>query len=461
MAMLLLIVNNALSQHHPSALDSIPKHDSLRNILHRHGEFEGHIRSYSMSTINYAHDPDYFAQGIGGGLAYYSPVIKRFQVGLSGFIIYNVHSSELAGENGYSNRYELALFDITDADNHEDLDRLENLYLRYYLSKHDPTSYIQLGKFQLNTPLLNMQDSRMRPNLQEGIWSELKLSKTIQLKGGWLWDTSPRSTIHWYGIGESVGIYGNGKATDGSAASYQGHVESNGIGIANVTWGPSKDFSYQIWNYYADNLFNLVLQKAEIIGRVNETNVFAGVQHLWQKSISPQDLPIANQYIAPDETSHVISMKIGLSPGSGRQTFSLNYTRITSHGRFLFPREWGTETLYTYISRERNEGSGDVHAWMAENSRSFGKNNQLSMQAMAGLYKMPSVIRYSMNKYSVPSYFHLAFKTRYKFAGFLNGLEAQALYVYKGELEDGQLDKATIHNKVKMHHAAVVLDYYF
>ena len=211
-----------------------------------------------MSTINYGDDPDYYAQGIGGGLAYYSPVIKRFQVALSGFIIYNVYSSKLSSENGYSNRYELALFDITDAGNHEDLDRLENLYLRYYLTRHAQTSFIQLGKFHLNTPLLNMQDSRMRPNLQEGIWSELNLSKTILVKGGWLWGTSPRSTIHWYGIGESVGIYGNGKATDGSSAKYHGHVESNGIGIANITLKPSTNFSYHVWNYYADNIFNLV-----------------------------------------------------------------------------------------------------------------------------------------------------------------------------------------------------------
>ena len=306
-----------------------------------------------------------------------------------------------------------------------------------------------------------MQDSRMRPNLQEGIWSELNLSKTILVKGGWLWGTSPRSTIHWYGIGESVGIYGNGKATDGSSAKYHGHVESNGIGIANITLKPSTNFSYHVWNYYADNIFNLVLHKAEIKKQVQGMTVFAGAQHLWQKSISPKNLPVENQYIAPHEMSQVLSFRLGLAPTEEKNTWSINYTRITSHGRFLFPREWGTETLYTYISRERNEGSGDVHAWMLENTRSFGKDSQLNLQAKAGVYKMPSVIQYSLNKYSVPSYYHLTLKARYKFKAFLNGLEAQALYVYKGNLENQQHDKTIIHNKVGMHHAALVLDYYF
>jgi hypothetical protein len=463
MAMLLLFGSRAfvLAQHPTHAMDSLSKHDSLGATLHKYGMFEGHFRSYSMSTINHGHARDYFAQGVGGGLAYYSPIIKRFQVGLSGFIIYNVHSSSLEIEDGYANRYELALFDITDPANHEDLDRLENLYLRYYLRKHDLSSFIQIGKFQLNTPLLNMQDSRMRPNLQEGLWSEFTLSKSVQFKGGWLWETSPRSTIHWYGVGESIGIYGNGKAVDGSAAKYHGHVKSNGIGIGHMQWSPKEKFTYQFWNYYTHNLFNLVLQKFEVKRNLNSSTIVAGVQHLWQHSISKENIELSSQYIGPKEKSHVLSFRLSISTSIKKNSWTLNYTRITSHGRFLFPREWGTETLYTYISRERNEGSGNVHAWMIENTRFFGRRNNLAVQALAGVYKMPSFDNYRLNKYSVPSYYHLALKGRYKFDGFLYGLEAQVLYVYKGTLEEPPADAALTHNKVKMHHAALVLDYHF
>jgi hypothetical protein len=458
--MLLLFARVAVGQHQdPTNTNSINRHDSLGAILHKYGVFEGHFRSYSMFTINHGHNPDYFAQGVGGGLAYYSPVIKRFQFGLSGFIIHNLHSSPLATENGFSNRYEIALFDQTDPDNHADLDRLENLYLRYYLTKNGHGSFVQVGKFHLNTPLLNMQDSRMRPNLQEGTWLEMTINKFLQVKGGWIWSTSPRSTIRWYGIGQSVGIYGNGKAIDGSPAKYHGHIHSGGIGIANITWSPIKDFTYQIWNYYADNLFNIALNKAEFKKEVNGSVIFSGVQHLWQHSTSP-DTEISSQYIGPEEKSQVISLRVGVSPSS-KTTWSINYTRITSQGRFLFPREWGTETLYTYISRERNEGSGDVHAWMVENNMLFGRERNLAVQAMSGIYKMPGLDNYSLNKYSIPSYYHLALKGRYKFNGFLHGLEVQALYVYKGNLKNVKVDEAPLHNKVKMHHGALVLDYYF
>jgi hypothetical protein len=413
-----------------------------------------------MFTINHRHQADYLAQGVGGGLAYYSPVIKRFQVGLSGFIIYNVHSSRLATENGATNRYEIALFDITDPDNHHDLDRLENLYVRYYLTKNGYTSFLQLGKFHLNTPLLNMQDSRMRPNLQEGLWSEVTLRRGFQFKAGVLWNTSPRSTVRWYGMGESVGIYGNGKAIDGSDATYNGHVHSRGIGMVSLTWTASKDATYQVWNYYADNLFNIVLQKAEIKKQVDGVLIFAGAQHIWQQSLAAANAEVSAQYISPSEKSHVFSVRMGIAP-SVRVSWSLNYTRITSHGRFLFPREWGTETLYTYISRERNEGSGDVHAWMVENNRLLGKPKNVSLQAMAGVYKMPGIDNYRLNKYSLPSYYHLALKGRYKFHGFFHGLQAQALYVYKGVLGNIPVTDSQSHNKVKMHHAAIILDYYF
>lgn len=112
------------------------QNDSLCNMLHKLGVFEGHFRSFFMSTINRGEFPDYYALAMGGGLAYFSPVIKNFQIGLSGFTIYNVSSSVLHPNPPFSNRYEIQLFDITDPDNHSDLDRLEDLYLRYYFHKN-------------------------------------------------------------------------------------------------------------------------------------------------------------------------------------------------------------------------------------------------------------------------------------------------------------------------------------
>ena len=47
---------------------------------------------------------------------------------------------------------------------------------------------------------------------------------------------------------------------------------------------------------------------------------------------------------------------------NNRWETTLNYNRITTHGRYLMPREWGRDPFFTFFPRERNEGLGDVHA---------------------------------------------------------------------------------------------------
>lgn len=435
--------------------------DSLCNVLHDLGSFEGHFRSFFMNTVNQKELPDYYALGLGGGLAYYSPIIKNFQLGLSGFIIYNINSSHLGSRNGYSNRYELALFDVTNPDNHEDLDRLENLYLRYYFN-HQNKSFVQVGKFHISTPLINLQDSRMRPNLQEGLWMELNDSHKLKAKAGWLWRTSPRSTIHWSGIGESVGIYNPGKAVNGQPANYPGNIKSNFILIGNIEWDPHENFTYQSWNYFVDNLFNVSLQKLELRKKVTRGTFMLGAQYIWQTSMSDKTTPIADQYISPDEQSHVISSRIAFAYPNNSREWSFNYTRITAHGRFLFPREWGAETFYTYNNRERNEGAGDVQAVMLEHIRYLDKDQYLSVRGLAGIYLMPDVNNARLNKYTMPSYYHLNIQGRYKFKGFLHGLQTQILYIYKGNLDKNLPEEQEyFHNKVDMHHVSLVMDYYF
>lgn len=435
------------------------ENDSLINILHNMGTFEGHLRNFLMTTTNHGDFPDYYALGVGGGLGYYSPVVKGFQLGMSGFIIYNLASSSLAPAPPYSNRYEVGLFDITNPDNHEDLDRLEDLYLRYYF-KANQESFIQMGKFHLKTPLINLQDGRMRPNLQEGIWSEWKEWNSVTLKGGWLWRTSPRSTIHWYNIGESL-VYPNGRATNGNKATYTGQVQSNGIAIANLGWKPTKQVDYQFWNYYVDHLFNMSLNKIEYRKKSGPKTWMVGLQYFWQRSLFQDTLDIEKQYINKQETSHTLSARVSVLTNR-HEEWSVNYTRITQHGRFLFPREWGIEPFYTFMQRERNEGAGDVHATMVQHKRYLDKNSHWELIAAGGMYWMPSVEDARLNKYSMPSYYQLNARSRYRFQGLLTGLNLEVLYVYKGSLvPELEAQPAFYHNKIDMHHISVVVDYYF
>jgi hypothetical protein len=438
------------------------ENDSLCNVLHKLGTFEGHVRSFNMATVNQADFPDYYAIGMGGGLAYFSPVIKNFQVGMSGFIIYNLASTHLGPQPPFANRYEIGLFDVEDPDNHGDLDRLEDLYVRYYFSQATH-SHIQVGKFHLKTPLVNLQDGRMRPNLQEGAWMELNQLQAIKVRGGVIWKTSPRGTTKWYTIGESIGVYPGGRATNGERAEYAGHVHTRYLGIGNIEVNPSKQLNYQLWNYYAGDLFNMMLNQLEW-KKKQETHTWKiSAQYLWQRSLfTDENLPEANRYINPGEQSHSFSARLGYLESRTGNDWSLNYTRITRHGRFLFPREWGVESLYTFMPRERSEGMGDVNALMLQHTRLLDKEKHLSLQAAAGMYLLPSVDDAMLNKYTLPSYYQVNVRARYKFTGFLQGLHADLLYLYKGNLvSDLEPTPATFHNRVNMHHVSMVLDYYF
>lgn len=437
------------------------ENDSLCNVLHKLGTFEGHLRTFFMSSANYKEYTDYYALGVGGGLGYYSPIIKNFQVGMSGFIIYNMTSTHLGPQNGFVNRYELGLFDVSNPDNHEDLDRLEDLYVRYYLNaeKH---SFVQFGKFHLKSPLINLQDGRMRPNLQEGVWTEWSTWKKIKLKGGFLWKTSPRGTIRWYDMSKSIGVYPMGRAINGARADYAGHVKTSGVAMANVNWLAHKSIKTDFWNYYISDVQNTVYNKTEWRKNTSLFQWMAGLQYIWQHSLFKDTLAVERQYITEGEQSHTISSRVGVSTIRTGAEWNISYTRITKHGRFLFPREWGVEPLYTFMQRERVEGSGNVQAIVLQHQRYLDKAKHMLLTAGVGSFWMPDVSNAVLNKYAMPDFYQTNVRVKYKFTGFLQGLQADLLYVYKGNLDsDLQPSVQLFHNKVKFHHFSAVLDYYF
>ena len=109
-----------------------------------------------MSTFNEGDLKDDYALASGAGIGVLTQPIKGFQAGVSGFFIYNIFSSNIGDTDEVTkspNRYEMGLFDIEDPENKSDLDRLEELYLKYNFSK----SSIMAGKFNLNTPFFNLK----------------------------------------------------------------------------------------------------------------------------------------------------------------------------------------------------------------------------------------------------------------------------------------------------------------
>ncbi|MGZ5219829.1 MAG: OprD family outer membrane porin [Chitinophagaceae bacterium] len=431
------------------------------SLIHafKKGKVHGHFRYFFMATDNAAGLTDYYANAAGGGLKYETAPYKKFQLGISGFFAFNIGSSNLAkpdAKTNQLNRYEIGLFDIEDPNNKKDIDRLEELYLKYHFKK----SNLTFGKQLLNTPFINLQDGRMRPTEVEGLWAEINEIKKTRLELGYLYGISPRSTVKWYKAGASVGVYPVGVNPDGSKSGYRDNLKSNGILLTGITHELNKNLKLQLWDLYADNIFNSVMLQADYDYSLTKTSgLIAAVQVIRQDAVNNGGNEDATKtYFKKSGKAWTFGGKTGWK--NDRWETTLNYTRITGHGRYLMPREWGRDPFFTFLPRERNEGLGDVHAIMGKINYKI-PSIRFTTSAAFGHYNLPDVTNFALNKYGLPSYNQLNIDARYKFAGLLKGLETQLLFVYKNKTGNSYNNDKYVINKVDMSLWNMVINYQF
>lgn len=446
--------HNGIENHH---LSLKPKDSVCLKDCFLQAHWEAHTRTFFMSTINDGSLKDDYALASGAGIGLLTKPIYGFQVGLSGFFIYNLMSSPIHLVDSLTlspNRYEVGLFDVENPGNKNDLDRLEELYLKYNFSN----SAITVGKININTPFLNPQDGRMRPTIEEGVWLNINESKKIGFNGGWIWEISPRSTVQWFSLEKSMGINPSGVNTDGTKSNYFENISSSGMAIANVYFKPNDKLKINIWNGMLDNIMNTAIIEINTNQSLNERlKLYQGIMYIHQDAINNGGN--SNQkktYINQGAQSNVISAQVGLK--NKKTNTSINYTHITGDGRYLMPREWGKEPFYTFMPRERNEGFGNVHAFMVKSSiNAF--SNKFKTGIGYGYYNLPDVKNYRLNKYGMPSYHQINYDAAYTFDKFLKGLEMKILVAYK--LKEGETynNFKYIYNKVNMINFNFILDF--
>ena len=429
---------------------------SLAYALHKGSDVELQLRWYGMSTHNQDRLTDYYALAFGGGLKYTTGSFKGFRFSVGGFFAWNLGSSDLTKPDIYTgamNRYEIGQFDMQDPGNKNDMDRLETFHLQYAKKGFSAT----LGKQLLQTPLINPQDGRMRPTSEDGLVLEYKKDKKLYAMASWLYAISPRGSVKWFDVGESIGVYPTGQNTTGTKSGYAGHLESSGTSVLGLRYAITPKWTAQIWDYYVSGIFHTVFLQSDLnLPLSSKSSFIAGLQLMRQNAVgNGGNDDLAKTYFDPSQKSGVISTRFGLS--SGKNKWLLNFTRITSEGRFLFPREWGREPFYTFMKRERNEGSGDVNAFVFNSIRDW--NSNLKTEIAYGYYDMPAINNAALNKYSMPSYHQFLFDMNYNFKGFFKNLSAEFLYTYKKSAIGGISEKVMI-NKVNMHHINLILNYH-
>ncbi|GAB2845976.1 OprD family outer membrane porin [Hymenobacter ruber] len=423
------------------------------------GRWHGRLRNYTMATWNRGYRPDYFANGLGAGLRFETAPFHGVQVGAGGFAWVSVGSANLLtadAATGAVSRYEVGLFDVTNPSRRQLAGRAEELFVRYRFRQSAAT----FGRQLLNTPLLNAHDGRLSPGYAQGLWLEFRELPATTITGGWLTHIGPRSTTGWYSVANSVGLYPMGVTEAGQRASYAGNLSSRGLGVLAVSrqWSPRT--TTQVWNYYADNLFNAAFAELTTGRAVGAGQLSLGAQYHYQRTVGTggnADPRLA--YSAPGRQAHALSARLGYQRGPW--SLSANYTRITRTGRFLFPREWGREPFYTFLPRERTEGLGGLDAAAVLGGYTFARVPGLKAEVGYGHYYLPDVRDTRLNKYGLPSYQQLNASLTYPFTGWARGLRGQLLYVYKGALGNTYGEDRYIVNKVDFHQLNVILNYDF
>lgn len=434
----------------------------LSQIL-RGGRFSSKIRTYAMATTNKGHLADNYAWAIGGGIHYESPILwKHLSFEIGGVFITNLASSDLGKPDSATqvkDRYEIALFDLENPNNRSVLDRMDEFNTRFHFFKK---SKLTLGRQIITSPLINPQDGRMRPSLMSGLWFTSDDIVKTHIEGGWLWSAAPRSTVRWFSTAESIGVYSNGVNEDGSKGNYFMNLESKGIFAVGVKSKLLPFMQANVWNYFIENIQNTTFAQLDFeyplsISGKKKDKLKASLQVIHQNTLN--DGGNANPqktYVQNGSKTWILGGRIGLQISESE--ILMNYTHITSDGRFTFPREWGREPLLTFMQRERNEGSGGVDALNITWTKQKGR---LKTFIGAGYYKMPDVKNVRLNKYGMPSYTQLNVSALYRFNGYLKNMTAEALIVHKwnkGRLYDNEKYRI---NKVDMTNYNLILNYSF
>lgn len=439
------------SDHHQDS-------SSVLNAFKR-GQFNGHFRYFLMGTNNEKILTDYYANAAGGGLRFETAPFHGVQFAVSGFYIFNLKSSDLSkpdSSTGAMNRYELGLFDIENPSNTKDIDRLEELYIRYNFGN----SKVIFGKQLINTPFINLQDGRMRPTGVEGFYTDIQASKHTQVEAALLYAISPRSTTKWYYIGESIGLNPQGLNIDGSKSNYFNHTRSDYVALLGIKHTFNQHLKLQLWNQYVDRIQNSSFAQLDMNYKISNNQRFNIAMQSVQQFVVDHggNKNQALTYIPKGAKAITFGAKVAY--GRKNSEWSMNYNRITAHGRYLMPREWGRDPFFTFMSRERNEGLGDVHAITAKYQTKIPAST-LKFNLAVGYFKLPDVKQTAFNKYGLPSYFQINADIRYQFSGFLKGLESQLLVASKFLQGETYQNPKFIINKVNLQNYNLVLNYYF
>lgn len=408
-------------EHHASEqADTVAIH-SVKELFTK-GQVGGHVRNYFMATWNHRSLTDNHANAIGAEIAYKTAPYHGFQLGFAGLFTYNLFSSDIAQRDPVSGelpKLELELFDIQDPENKADLDRLDELYLEYKTE----WLHAKAGRFSFTSPLMNPQDTRMKPYSFQGVSLQVPLQEKGAFTLAWFDHFSPRSTVEWFPADETIGVFPPGVDEQGNPSGYLHHTQTKGVAVAGLQLAPNRQIRTEIWNYRIENVSNTTYGRA-VVGLV--PRVEAGVEGLYQFQVGHGGNPQSSRAYFPDQKQWLLGGMLAYAPANWH--LSLNYLHIGEEGRFLFPREWGREQFFATLSRGRVEGTGKATLLAAKARKQW--SDRLFLEAAVAKSWLPDVQDYPSNKYGATSYWGWVTDLNYRpKEPVLEGLSFRLLYI--------------------------------
>jgi hypothetical protein len=344
------------------------------------------------------------------------------------------------------------------------MDRFEALFLQY---QRGDKLRIRIGRQELFTPLLNPQDTRMKPYAHAGIYGWWTPKTHHRLHAGWIWGVSPRSTTRFFTLEESIGIYSTGFDQYGYVAPYRGHVHTKGLLLLGYEATPITGLNLAVWDYFIENISNTALADVRYkIPIANTVQVLLGLQALRQDAVGNGGHPHPDTaYYAPGTSANLLAFRLGAEQTSWRLT--VNYSQIFGNGKFEFPREWGREQFFTTQGRGRIEGFGETQSLLSELTLRPG-GPLLGLTARLGYARhwTPPRTDFHRNKYGLNPWDQLNVDLTYAFRGFLEGLELRFLYVHTRDrayfaTPEAERDLGVLHNRGFYHHFNLITTFYF
>ncbi|MDT0690939.1 hypothetical protein RM549_14170 [Salegentibacter sp. F188] len=412
----------------------------------------GHVRNFFLTTNNQGGLKDYYTNATGGAIGIITGNHKGFEIGVKNIFTYQTFGGNLKAKDvntGYNAKWEYELYDVLNKGNYNNINRLDELFLRYRFKK----SYLSLGRLKPEyTPLLNQSDGRMMPFSHRGFWGHFNFHPRHTFNVGWLDGVAPRATTEWFDLEEGIGLFNNGYQPNGEKADYYKFYPSKGIGIITYRY-LHKNFKIALYDFYIDKLNNTFL--TEVGYNVMDFNL--GLQVVYQTPLQfSEDLPYENRYVQPKEHGQVISSQLGW--GNKIFKFAFAYTHAFDTGRFLFPKELGRDRLFTSISRSRLEGLGGVDVVTFKSEFRLLKPElhvSIDLQKLTGLEAGQT----TLNKYKIYETFQANTRITYTLQGFLDGLTLDLLWVYRVNQNIKEAER--IFNKSDFNQFSFVTNFYF